>query len=501
MPSILSIFVALVLLRLLYNRLRLFGIPGPWLAAYTRLWKLHSVWQGDHHHTAIDLHRKYGPLVRIGPRHVSVSDPKAIPIIYGINKGFTKTAFFPLQSISWNRKPQMNLFSARDERFHREQRRPVASAYSMTHILERESAVDTCTDLFLTQLRTMADAKASVDLGMWLQYYAFDVVGEITFAQKLGFLEQGRDVDGMIQAIRGMLAYASVCGQVPEAHPLLLGNPLFPIFLPQMESWNQVVVFTLKAINQRASLSRNGEVDKADSHDDGNDMMSRWMAIHHADPERLSTRDLIVHLSANVFAGSDTTAIALRAILYYLIHHPDAMSKVQHEVDMADQAARLSNPISYQESIAHLPYLSAVIKEAMRLHPSVGLIIERHVPAPGITLCGRHLPGGTVVGINPWVVHRDPTVFPEPESFLPERWLESGPEQLQAMEKAFFNFGAGTRSCPGKTISLLEMHKIIPQLLREFDIRTCREPSWKTKNVWFVQQEEFICYLQARSTS
>jgi hypothetical protein len=88
-----------------------------------------------------------------------------------------------------------------------------------------------------------------VDLGMGLQYYAFDVVGEFTFAKKLGFLQEGNDVDGMIEAIQGKLLYASVCGQIPETHPLLLGNPLFPVFMPSMEIWNHVLNFTLKAIN------------------------------------------------------------------------------------------------------------------------------------------------------------------------------------------------------------------------------------------------------------
>jgi hypothetical protein len=86
------VVIAVVVLRLITNRFRrsLAGIPGPAIAKWTRLWKLHSVWKGDHHNTAIDLHRKYGPLVRIGPKHISVGDPSAIPIIYGLNKGFTK---------------------------------------------------------------------------------------------------------------------------------------------------------------------------------------------------------------------------------------------------------------------------------------------------------------------------------------------------------------------------------------------------------------------------
>jgi hypothetical protein len=91
-PNVLFVLVGLITLRLLWRRFGggLSGIPGPTLAKFTRLWKLHSVWKGDHHRTEIELHQKHGPLVRIGPRHVSVADPAAIPVIYGLNKGFTK---------------------------------------------------------------------------------------------------------------------------------------------------------------------------------------------------------------------------------------------------------------------------------------------------------------------------------------------------------------------------------------------------------------------------
>ncbi|KAK1146756.1 hypothetical protein N8T08_002517 [Aspergillus melleus] len=489
--NIALLFLGLIIVRLLWNRLQLSGIPGPWLAGYTRLWKLHNVWQGQHHHSALKLHRRYGPLVRIGPGHVSVSDPNAIPIIYGINKSFTKC-------ISWNKRPQMNLFSTRDERFHRDQKRPIAGAYSMTAMLEIEPAVDSCTNIFLTQIRKTIDTREPFDLGIWLQYYAFDVVGEMCFAQRFGFLQQGRDVDGMIGAIRGMIQYAAVCGQIPEAHHVLLGNPLFPLVMPQMELWNKVVMFTLKAINSRGSLQRNGEMAKTAAEEGGKDMMSRWMAMHEEDATKMSTRDLIVHLSTNVFAGSDTTAIALRAILYYLICNPAAMTKTRAEIDRADQAGQLGDPISYQESVHHLPYFGAVMKEAMRLHPSIGMTLERRVPDQGVTLAGRYIPGGTTVGVNPWVVHRDPNAFPEPDVFRPERWLESSPEKLQEMEKAYFNFGAGSRSCVGKAISLMEMQKIIPQLLRSFEIHLHEDKPWKVRNAWFLQQEDFICDIVPR---
>jgi hypothetical protein len=95
------ILLAAVVLHLLKNRFKrgLRDIPGPTAAKYTRLWKLHSVWKGNHHTTAIDLHRKYGSLVRIGPKHVSVGDPDAIPVIYGLNKGFTKVRVSPWKKL------------------------------------------------------------------------------------------------------------------------------------------------------------------------------------------------------------------------------------------------------------------------------------------------------------------------------------------------------------------------------------------------------------------
>jgi cytochrome P450 len=285
-------------------------------------------------------------------------------------------------------------------------------------------------------------------------------------------------------------------------HRFLLGNPLFAILIPSMETWNQVVQFTLKAVNsaigEQGALKRDGELE-AIALDCKGDMLSRWSAINLTNPEKMSTRDIIVHLSGNVFAGSDTTAIALRTILYYLTKEPEKMRKLVKEIDEMTAVNKLSDPVSYKEASTHLPYLNAVIKEAIRIHPSVGLLLERHVPPGGAFICGKHIPEGTIVGINAWVTQHDPEVFPNPEKFEPERWLDSSEEQLRQMEQSFFAFGAGTRTCIGKNISIMEMVKIIPQLLRKFEI-TLKYPDmeWKTKNIWFVQQEGVICNLKVR---
>ena len=288
-----------------------------------------------------------------------------------------------------------------------------------------------------------------------------------------------------MELLEVILGYASQCGQVPYMHKFLLGNPLIPYLLPSIEAWNQVLNFTLKALNSRGTLSQDGELTTAEKGGKGKDQLSKWIAAKDSDPTRFSTRDVIVFTSSNVFAGSDTTAIALRAIFYNLMRNPSKMDKLVAEIDQAHGQGKLGNPISYKESTTHLPYTQAVIKEALRIHPSVGLLLERHVPSGGIEICGQRIPAGTIVGVNAWVVHRDPVVFPEPEQFLPERWIESGAEKLKEMEASFFAFGAGSRTCIGKNISLMEMTKIVPLLLRDYSISLVDpEKEWVVRNKW-----------------
>ena len=92
----------------------------------------------------------------------------------------------------------------------------------------------------------------------------------------------------MMKAIEGMLSYASMCGQVPEAHKILLGNPLLTKLAPAMETWNQVMVFTLKAMNMRTTIKRDEELAEVD--EQGVDQLSRFNSVKTSDPLKMSTR-------------------------------------------------------------------------------------------------------------------------------------------------------------------------------------------------------------------
>lgn len=176
------------------------------------------------------------------------------------------------------------------------------------------------------------------------------------------------------------------------------------------------------------------------------------------------------------------------------------MKAVVDEIDQADKQGKLSSPITYKESTTHLPYFNATLKESMRIHPSVGLLMERHVPAEGVEIAGHHIPGGTIVGINPWVTNRDETVFHGPDEFKPERWLNASESQLKQMDNILeLNFGGGSRKCIGRNISMIEMQKVLPQLLRLYKVDlTYPEKEWDICNHWFVQQDGLICTLTKR---
>ena len=234
----------------------------------------------------------------------------------------------------------------------------------------------------------------------------------------------------------------------------------------------------------------------------GKDMLSNWSNVKKNDPLKMSTRDIIVHTSTNVFAGSGTTSITLRAIIYFLCKNPDKMNKLVNQIDEANRAGLLSNPVSYKESIEKLPYMEAIMKEALRIHPGIGLILERHVPEGGMEICGEHIPGGTTVGVNAWVTHYDANVFPEPHSFIPERWLDCSPAKKIEMERSFFTFGAGARTCLGRYIAFIEILKVVPQIFRNFEVAlTDPDKDWNgdVTNRWMVQIREMKCNLKRRA--
>jgi cytochrome P450 len=140
--------------------------------------------------------------------------------------------------------------------------------------------------------------------------------------------------------------------------------------------------------------------------------------------------------------------------------------------------ASLVYPVSYNDA-KEISYLSAIISEATRVHPVIGLPLERVVPQEGLRLPdGRFLPAGTIVGMNPWVVNRDEGVYgADADHFVPERWLQredetaaEWKERSRKMRESDLTFGGGNRVCLGKNAGLVEIYKLTATLFSVYEV-------------------------------
>ncbi|KAI8654409.1 hypothetical protein NCS56_01398200 [Fusarium sp. Ph1] len=494
-----------ILLRLLVNKYGqgLNKIPGPWLAGFTDLWRLFIVRGRRAQEVHIELHKKYGPMVRLGPRAVSVADPEALKIIYSPSSGYSKSGFYPVQQALAKGNRLETMFNTANDRYHARLRRSVSNAYAMSTLVAFEPFVDSTSTEFLKQLKLrFADRPGDegiCDFGAWLQYYAFDVIGELTFSKRLGFVETGRDVDNIIRDLEGFLNYVSWIGQIPFLDRLFIKNPI-KIWMAKnglLNSSAPVAEFAKKHV-----VERQREEESGNSKTPRRDFLNRFKEARAKDPEFITEQLVLALTVANMFAGSDTTGITMRAVFYYLLRDPSKMDKLLDELARESKAGRFSREdgLAQWEEVRDLPYLSAVINEALRCHPAVGLTMERIVPPSGVTIAGHFLPGGTIAGCSAWVIHQNAEVFgSDAADFRPERWIDATPEQRRRMSNCLFSFGAGARTCIGKNISLLELYKLVPTILRRFELELVSpETPWKLHNAWFVRQAGFNVRLKER---
>ncbi|KAK1412894.1 hypothetical protein QVD17_34482 [Tagetes erecta] len=186
-------------------------------------------------------------------------------------------------------------------------------------------------------------------------------------------------------------------------------------------------------------------------------------------------------------AGTDTSALSIEWALAELINHPDVMKKAVEEIDRFVGKNRL-----LQESdIPNLPYLQAIVKESLRLHPAGPLILR--LSTQDCTVCGYHIPANTTILINAWSLGRDSTHWENPLEFNPERFER---KQLDVRGQHFnlLPFGTGKRMCPGASLGLLTIHVTLGTMIQCFE--------WKAGengNLSSVDMEEGVGFTLPRA--
>ncbi|KAH7024061.1 putative cytochrome P450 oxidoreductase [Ilyonectria destructans] len=465
------------------------GIPGPRLAKLSGLWYAYRIYRGRFERENIDLHEQYGKIVRVAPNHYSINDPGALKTIYGHGTKFVKSNWYK----GWAAPSFENLFSLRDPKEHAAERKIVANLYAMSSVVSYEPSVNRCIAVFCSQIDVLCRGGQAFNMQHWLQCYAFDVIGEITYSRRFGFLDGGHDIDGMMASLAILISRSTFAGQFPWAIPLIFSLP---------GGVSRMLDCIFAHINERQQQIQDDETGKIGDEPLALDFLEKMHKITANMPLSEKRRITQATTSNNVIAGSDTTSIALSSIFFHILRNPGVYNKLRSELDEALASGAISDPITFKQG-QELPYLQAVLKEGLRLHSSTGLPLWRVVPAGGAEIAGHQFPPGAVVGINTWVIHHNMEIFgPDPKAFRPERWLDKPKEELSRMESCFLPFGVGSRTCIGKNISLLEMGKLVPTLVRKYDMEIVSyhgDGTMDSVNRWFVKPVGFNVRIKRRN--
>ncbi len=256
---------------------------------------------------------------------------------------------------------------------------------------------------------------------------------------------------------------------------LELGNNRFAmtsIVLPQLRRtvgrgvWRRFVALRSQADELIYDEIRRRRADPATAERD--DVLSVLLQARDEDGEPMTDVELRDELMTLLVAGHETTSTALAWTFDLLVHNPDAMRRLRAEI-----AAGESDE-----------YLDAVIKESMRIRPVVPGV-SRKLSRPW-TLDGYEMPAGTRVSPNIWLTHHNPDIYPEPERFRPERFIETAADTY-----SWIPFGGGIRRCLGASFALFEMKVVIPAVLSRVELSAAGPPeAIKRRAVTFAPGQE-----------
>ncbi|RWW50007.1 hypothetical protein BHE74_00043794 [Ensete ventricosum] len=171
----------------------------------------------------------------------------------------------------------------------------------------------------------------------------------------------------------------------------------------------------------------------------------------------------MVMIQEMIFRGTDTVAILLEWIVARVVLHPDIQSKAQSEID---SVVGTSRPVC-DADIASFPYLQAIVKESLRLHPPGPLLSWARLAIHDVHVGAHFIPAGTTAMVNMWAITHDGSVWAEPNEFKPERFMVEDVNVLGS-DLRLAPFGAGRRVCPGKAMGLAAVHLWLAQLLQSF---------------------------------
>ena len=433
------------------------------------------------------LHKTH-PIIRTGPNSLSYGDLRAIKDIYGHNTKCLKDVTYTTLAGT-----HFHLADVIDKADHARKRKVLSAAYALKNLEAWEFKVADKTERLIRQFDTRCTTPLpanitrpvtedlNVDYRMWANFFTLDAIADIGLSEKLGFLDRGHDritarrTDGSTYEVN----FRQCLYENAHIQSLLIWNYDWYSIVRKLASWLPFYcrLDKLAACWDGIVLERSAQrLKRYQAGEKLDDFFQALMESKDGKPNDLEWGEIVAEVNVMMNAGSVTTAIAMANVLHQLLKLPKILEKLRVEIDAVMDENEIIAPY---EKVRNLPYLRACLDESLRLFPPTSHGLTRATPPEGSIILDDFIAGDTTVSMSAFVAHRDETVFPEPEKFIPERWLGEKGKELQPY---FIAFSAGARGCIGRNISYLEQTVLLASVLHRYEF-ALPEAGWEIQRL------------------
>ncbi|KAK0218595.1 cytochrome P450 [Armillaria nabsnona] len=436
-----------VLSRLVFHPLRIF--PGPKIAALTS-WYV-TYWETIRDGMLVKelerLHRIYGPVVRIAPNELHFSSPQAYFSIYSAQKDVIKDPNY-----YWCFNADDSVFGMTDPALAKKRRDTFNPLFSRRSILKLESIIQEKVNT-LMYIITEEYRDKPADLHQAFKATTMDIITAYCYAQSFDALHAPSFAHPILLGMEAI----TVTMTAVRNFPILRFLHYLPEGVTRMMNPDAVGFFRLQKV-------LGTQIDKILA--DPGVLETVHETIYHRlldDAERPSRKALLAEAQTFLIAGTDTTSNAMTMGFFHVLNDPSVRAKLVAELKAI--WPEKESPMSY-DSLEKLPYLTGVVKESLRLSIGVPVSIPRVLSAD-MDIDGISVPAGTVVGMGTSFILMNEDIFPEPEVFNPDRWIQS---DSLSLDKYLVPFSKGPRACLGINLAWCELYLVFGNLFRKLDM-------------------------------
>ncbi|OCL07147.1 putative P450 monooxygenase [Glonium stellatum] len=441
------------------------SFPGPRLAALTFWYEFYyDVIQGGRYTWEIEkMHKKYGPIIRINPYELHIDDPEFYDEIY---VGLTR------RTVKWEWSAKMfgttlAAVGTAGHELHRLRRSALNPFFSKRSITRLESVLQENIDKLTARLREFKDTEKPVNLVDAFTSLSADSIGSFAFGSSYGFLEMPdfnprwhkfmMELSRSTHLMKQFGWLYTILTILPQRLVSLLHPLTRELFALQASIANQI-----RSIQSAAHQStQKGQVDSSPSEREHRTLIDHLGTTHLLPPNEITVTRLTDEGLTLIGAGTVTTAWTLSVTVYHLLSNPAKLCRLRCELAALTKSLNPPNVTRTQKAtwraLEQLPYLTAVISEGLRLSYGISHRLARISPDTPLYYHHHKIDPGVPVSMTQMLIHKNGSIFPEPYSFSPERWLSDSPEDLARMKHFLVPFSRGTRQCVGINLAYAEL--------------------------------------------